>query len=341
MTQPDLRHRMRRSDRIASILIVALLCGIGATVYLVGRRAPVEVIPLQNAADSPPISQFAAPKELLGRFVLTDSKPYNAENLYEYIDGEAPRYIQFGFKSLVVAEYEPREKGDSLTMITADLYDMGNRRNAFGIFHDSRPMEDEDIPVGNTGSGSGDFVSFWKGGYYVRVKVILESPDGEDSGKLVRSAAQEIAATINDPVGTLLEFTLFPKEGLDEETLSFEKDSALGLSYLHDVFVGYYDRNGESYRLFFSRMDTDHAAKDVVDGQLAFLRSNGKVESDETMPERSEVWGREKYMGPMLFVGEGNIIAGSIGISDLEQARAAVQELLDQVKRTPAEELEG
>lgn len=340
MADPDLRHRMRRHDRAASVVILLLLCGIGFAVYALGRNAPPEaVIPAGGAAVSPSVPQTIAPAGLLGRYRLAATQPYDAENLYEYINGQAPRYIQFGFKSLVVAEYEPMETAGALMEIVADLYDMGTRRNAFGIFHDSRPVEDEEIPLGNDGHGVGDFAAFWKSKYYVRVKAISESGE-EDMEELVRSAAEEVAADIVDPIGTLPEFTLFPKDGLVAGGLSYERESALGLSHLNDVFIGDYERDGEFYRLFFMRPETEQAAEKVVKGQEAYLRTNGTLEGVTETPERSEVWGNEKYVGPMLMIREGRNVVGSIGISDLEQARAAVKELLDQVAKA-ADELEG
>lgn len=338
MNQPDLRPSMRRNDRIASAAIVILLCMIGTGIFVYGRTGATDVpIPESAALNSPAPSSIAAPDELLGKFSIAGTTAYDPENLYEYINGQAPRYFQFGFKSLIVLDYAPKAQSDSPISIVVDLYDMGSRRGAFGVFIDSRPVEDEELALGNAGHGSGDFAAFWKSNYYVRVKGMSENPDETVPEDVVRSAAKEIAASIHDPVGGLVEFTLFPKDGLAEGGLTFEGTSAMGLAYMQDVFIGNYESNGESYRLFFTQLESNDAAIAVMKSQEEFLRANGAVEA----ASESEVWGNEKYMGPMLFLRDGNIIAGSTGIADVERARAAVHELLNNVNNAPAEEPEG
>jgi hypothetical protein len=335
---------MSRNDKVVFVVVLLVLFVVGASVFVAARRSVPAgpVLSPQAELREEAVAGIAPFQRLLDGFVLTDSRPYTSEDLYEYIDGQAPRYIQFGFKGLTVAEYAPASESQPELIMTlvVDLYDMGLRRNAFGIFHDSRPPEDEALAIGNAGYGSGDFVAFWKGPYYVRVSALSESDPGGAYGEIVRAAAGEIAGWIVDPLTTLAEFDVFPKEGLLPEGLSFEKDSALGLSYLSDVFVADYQADGASYRLFYSRPGSDVAAARVVESQIGFLHSGGKVESAEGRPTGFEVWGSEKYMGPMLLIRDGTFIAGSIGIADPVRARKAVRDLLERVRELPPDDAE-
>ncbi|MBU0985670.1 MAG: hypothetical protein KKH68_00325, partial [Proteobacteria bacterium] len=57
---------------------------------------------------------------------------YIPPNLYEYINGAAEFFIAYGFTELAGANYAP-VSGDKDT-VTVDIYDMGNKLNAFGVF---------------------------------------------------------------------------------------------------------------------------------------------------------------------------------------------------------------
>ena len=83
--------------------------------------------------------------------------------------------------------------------LVVDLYDMGNRRNAYGIFADSRPMEEAAIRLGNEGYASGNVAAFWKGRFYVRVAALTDA----DTGDRVLDAAHEATGWIEDDAGAL------------------------------------------------------------------------------------------------------------------------------------------
>ena len=58
-------------------------------------------------------------------------KKYTGEDLFEYINGEAELYLQFGFKILTTGLY--LKEGDDKRGITVDVYEMGSDLEAFGF----------------------------------------------------------------------------------------------------------------------------------------------------------------------------------------------------------------
>lgn len=320
-----------RADRVASSVILCILAAIGIAVYLRGRQAPVEEAVAPAGSVVSPLEPAA---RLLGRYALTGTRVYNADNLYEYINGEAPRYIQFGFKAVTVADYEADSAAAPLVV---DMYDMGGRRNAYGIFADSRPVEEPSIPLGSEGYASGNVAAFWKGPFYVRVAALTD----EDLGARVLEAAREAAAWIKCEAGPLREFSAFPTENLVENSMSYQKSGAFGLEHLNDTFVARYLADGQAYQLFFSDPGSRERAAEVLRLHAKFLQDNGTLEESLHRADEDLLWGTEPYLGPCLLTARGEVLAGCLGLADRARAEALVRQVLSRAGETLGRAQEG
>jgi hypothetical protein len=295
------------------------LAGIGLAVYLTGRS--------DTASSSPTDDVWQGGSDLLPRqvasLVLTGTYTYDSENLYEYIDGQAPYYVGFGFRGLRVGEYS--REGRATPVLVVDVYDMQRRRNAYGLFMDTVPPEEELSELGNAGYLSGNVAVFWKGPFFVRVAALT----GEDVGSLVEEVARAIADGIEDNSADLAEFAAFPLEGLIPESFAFIKSAAFGLAYLRETFVAEYEGESGYYRLFFADLEDPRAAVQVLGEHAEFLRSGSGLESTEIGEAEGVVWGQDRYIGPTLMMARGRVVAGSTGLADRASAEAAVGDLLD------------
>jgi hypothetical protein len=119
-----------------------------------------------------------------GWVVSGEPLTYSPENLFEYLDGGAPRYLGYGFASLVQVRYV-RMKEPSAG-VTLDLYDMGRTLGAFGIYSSARPP---DVPPREwcaEGYRSGPVAAAWQDRLYVHVAADDDRPDlGEMAERLV------------------------------------------------------------------------------------------------------------------------------------------------------------
>jgi hypothetical protein len=254
---------------------------------------------------------------LPGGYGLVETRTYSVDNLYEIIDGEAERFIQFGFKSLLVAAYA--SDGKVLPEVEVQLYDMGRRRNAYGIFADSRWPGEAGITLGNQGYVYGSVAAFWKGRFYVRVSSFAERAAGRE----VLGAAQVVASWIRETSTELEEFSVFPRRGLDRKSLVYERMSAFGLPY-KDTFSANYTGNGHAWKLFFSDMGSSQAAQAAFGEHVKFIAQNGTIRYQA----QNLAWGREKYNRDTLLVVRGRWVAGCMGLEDREAAEAQVRQLL-------------
>ena len=69
---------------------------------------------------------------------------YGADNLYDFINGGAEVYVEYGFAQVITQEYV---KGDDSIIFT--IYEMGSPEAAFGIFSYNRtPQKKAPTTVG-------------------------------------------------------------------------------------------------------------------------------------------------------------------------------------------------
>ena len=106
------------------------------------------------------IPKSLLPVEVLGWTADGQDHSYDAETIFDYIDGAGEVYRAYNMKGLLSRRYKKAGKPD----VIADLFDMGSPADAFGVFtHD---LDGEDWKVGQGCVYKGGLLSFWKGRYF-------------------------------------------------------------------------------------------------------------------------------------------------------------------------------
>ena len=89
---------------------------------------------------------------------------FTRDTLFEHIDGQADLFLQYGFQGSVFAIY--RNVNSSDDKIDADIYDMGNSLQAFGVFSRFR-QEEKSAGIGLDSYLEDRYAFFYKGKYFV------------------------------------------------------------------------------------------------------------------------------------------------------------------------------
>ncbi len=170
---------------------------------------------------------------------------YDAETLFEYIDGASEAYLAYDFQGLLVAQYS-REKGGE-PLLTLEIYDMGRLENAFGIYSAERPQEANFINIGIEGYLEGGALYFFINRYYIKILCFLESKEADDAALLF---GQEVVKRIPERGSwpTLLAF--FPSQGIVPHSQKFILRNFLGFSYLNHGYQVSYKRDAVSFEAF-------------------------------------------------------------------------------------------
>jgi len=152
-----------------------------------------------------------------------DVARYTPANLHEYINGEAPYVVSFGFQGLATADY--RRADEPAT--TVDVYDMGSAQNAFALFRSNANLEASPVEIGTEGAGGEGRIEFWQGRYYA----VVSNPAAEDDAA-VRDLARRLAADL-PPTGRMPPcLGWLPAEGRVEASLRFTPQAYLGYEVL-------------------------------------------------------------------------------------------------------------
>lgn len=189
---------------------------------------------------------------------LSDVNYYTPDNLWEYINGAADQFIDYGLLSTGAGEFET----DGI-QFTLDIYDMAAPLNAFGVYAtESRGIKDR-FPIGSEAAIS--FPSqalMFKGQFYIKIYA-FKGALGLESGK-------EILEKISDklPGATTKPAELERLPGIDRIPGSegFIRIGFLGQSDLTNcLYAEYKDTSGASYKIFMIIPHTGSTSGEAFD----------------------------------------------------------------------------
>jgi hypothetical protein len=178
--------------RVSVLVVLAIVLGGGA-----GLMTP------QNRPAAGRLAAFI-PKTI-GPWLSEADQVYDAETIFQYIDGAGEVYRSYNMKILVSRRFHKDGRPD----IVVDLFDMGSSADAFGVFtHD---LDGDNAGVGQGSNYKAGLLSFWKDRYFGSVFAEEETKDSQEA---VLEMGRQIARAIpkEGPKPKLLSY--LPAEGL-------------------------------------------------------------------------------------------------------------------------------
>jgi len=116
---------------------------------------------------------FPETNEVSGWNKTGETRTFEAANLWQYIDGDAEKYIQAGVRKTLTADYRYRDSVDAV----ADTYVMAAPDGARKLFGAEPSVGSQPVSLGDAGRLYGASLVFRKGPYLVRVVAYKESPE--------------------------------------------------------------------------------------------------------------------------------------------------------------------
>jgi hypothetical protein len=194
------------------------------------------------------------PQSPSGWIISSEPKIYTPETLYDYIDGGAELYISYNFRevaSVILAK-------EGLGEIRVEVFDMGEPKNAFGVFSHTRTKNDFEF-----GQGSQYFTGaeiFWKGKYFISV---IANDENEEITKTIQYLSGQIDLKIVSKGDIPAIIKLLPQEGLEPDGFLYfhhyiwinayyfiSTENILNITDSTDaVLAKYGDKNARSYML--------------------------------------------------------------------------------------------
>ena len=122
---------------------------------------------------SAPASLFPESGEVSGWAKSGQVRTFDAKSLWEYVDGDAERYIQAGVSKTLTSDYRYQDKVDAV----ADIYQMSAPAGAQKIFSTESSTDSQPVQVGDEGRLYKSSLVFRKGSCLVRLTAYKESPE--------------------------------------------------------------------------------------------------------------------------------------------------------------------
>lgn len=262
--------------------------------------------------------------EVPGWSRVTEPEQYEADNLWEYINGQADFFIDYGFQRVDTAEYRnDRESGS----VVLEVYQMGRPQEAFGIFAAERTPDDRPLQIGAQAYLGTNVLGFWQAERYVK---LTSFGDGHSVGELLIGFAEEISSRIPSPGHELETLLLFPEEGRVEKSERFIPKNFLGQPYLSDAYRVDFRIDGQQLQLFVVETGSPEEARSHFKRLEDFYLERNQAQvtlEDSSIPPVLTVDGPSKMVAFQL----DHRIGGATGMQSLETGRNAATALAEKI----------
>jgi len=120
-----------------------------------------------------PAILFPESNEVPGWSKVGETRTFEAANLWQYIDGDAEKYIGAGVRKTLTANYR---YGDSIEA-TADVHLMATADGPRKIMDSESAADSQPVALGDDARLYGASLVFRKGRYFVRLVAFKQSPE--------------------------------------------------------------------------------------------------------------------------------------------------------------------
>jgi hypothetical protein len=114
------------------------------------------------------------PEWTVGKSGERHLETFNAENLYEKIDGRAESFIQYGVKGMAYTFYHPT--GDPSNELQLYVFEMADTLKALGKYGSEKPDEVKTVAIGTEGYTAAGSTLFYSGKYYTQIVSTQDDP---------------------------------------------------------------------------------------------------------------------------------------------------------------------
>jgi len=253
---------------------------------------------------------------------------YNANNLFDLIDGEAQAVLAYAFAGCAHGEYGPA--GQSRPAITVDVYDMSDPLNAFGLFGSDRisgkpiAIGAEGVQIGKTG------LSFWKGRYVVRMAIVAQGQVTPANQASQMALARAVAAKIRGSTALPPLVQALPP-GRKPRSEKYVRGNVAGHAFLKDAITAAYPGVGLGAELFIARYPSPAAARSALEAYRTYEKSGKGLTPVKGVGETA-FRVVDKYQKNVVVAQKGKYVIGVIRARDAAGARKLVQQAIVKAK---------
>ena len=235
------------------------------------------------------------------------TRSYVAENLFEYMDGNAEGYLLYGFQNMSGVTCVK----DGATLVI-DISDFGDADSAYGMFSANRDLR---LPLAKLGMG-GQIVPrraiFAKGSSYVE---IAANPEG-DYTAILQAWTAALEKSVDGSSDPPMALSWFPAG--QQQSLRLVPESVLGIRLLKRGYVAQYDL-GKAFVVMEASPES-----------AAALMTKLRARFPDTAPAQladDAFQMNDKYLGRVCIFRKGRYVGGYGSVAEGKEPVALATEL--------------
>ena len=170
-------------------------------------------------------------------------RTYTSDNLWNYINGAADIYLDFGFQKLKTGKFKSGDK-----IITLDIYNMGNQLNAFGIYVSERADQYKPLAIGTQTIYYPPYeINMLKDKYYVILRAQSDSLSQTTGKTLIQSISRDLPGDNSFP--EIL--SKLPQKNKIADSETYIKKDFMGMASLKNCITADYQEGENKYKIFY------------------------------------------------------------------------------------------
>ena len=241
-----------------------------------------------------------------------EQRTYQADNLFEYMDGNAEGYVIYGFESMRGVTCIK----DGVTFVI-DISDMGDTDSAYGIFTSNRDARQPTAAIGMGGQLIPRRLIFAKGHFYAE---IAANPEGDHTAALQQWAAA-LDGILTGSTAPPTALSWFPAE--KRQSLRLVPESVLGIRALSRGYAAQY----EFGKAFLVTEATPDSAAAVMKKLRARFQNVAEAKAGEDAFQVND-----QYLGRLCFFRQGRYLGGYANVADGQDPVALAAALAGRIR---------
>ena len=237
------------------------------------------------------------------------ARSFSADNLFEYMDGNAEGYLLYHFVQMSGINCQSGE--DTLIV---DVSQMENAEWAYGMFASNR---DPRVPVEKIGTQA-QIVP--RRAILVKDKYFVEIGSSREQADVLRQVVRAMEKRIPGSSEPPEALAWFPRENLVPGSVRMVPESVLGIGALKRGYIAEYAYG----KAFLAKETSPESAAEVMNKLRARIGGTAPVKIADEGFEATD-----KYLGRLCFFRKGRMIGGLTGLAQGADAAALTTKLAE------------
>jgi hypothetical protein len=253
-----------------------------------------------------------------------EPKTYEHSQLWEYINGGADVYLDYGFQRVITEELV----NGKLTIVV-DIYDMKTGEGAFGIYARERAPTYRFVQIGAEGYQEGSALNYVQDQYYVKLT-------GYADDQATKTSLEKLAQAISRKIGGQRKlpavFSFFPWQGKEKHTEAYDVKTFLGKADLRDTYSAQYNWKSTTFTAFVTVTSSEANAVNRMRAFRSALTQVGSMDKAYKGIGKTFLTGKHRDAKEIVLVAKGKYLVGAYPAKNAVVVKEFLVEFLKSVK---------